>query len=226
MSTSAVLDQLRTHADRNRIAMPHLYRETRTNYRTPTSAPVKPAGVRPPSTAAKQAGYISELLGRLRDHNPEAHEKARAFIAANAEIVINDPATRVRTIKALHAHLSAPAAPRYTSRTRSVHEILADVESDRRYALLKPGTENDWKFYRVATSKAGRKYILVGHADGMGISWEYVRDAHDIAVRLAADPHEAMLDFGRQLGKCGHCGRVLTNQASREAGIGPICARG
>jgi hypothetical protein len=40
---------------------------------------------------------------------------------------------------------------------------------------------------------------------------------------LAAGPKDAMLRYGRELGSCGHCGRTLTNEESREAGIGPVC---
>lgn len=34
----------------------------------------------------------------------------------------------------------------------------------------------------------------------------------------------AMVRYGLELGHCGHCGRTLTNEASREAGIGPVCS--
>lgn len=44
-----------------------------------------------------------------------------------------------------------------------------------------------------------------------------------ILEAIAKDPGEAMLRYGLELGKCGHCGRTLTNEESREAGIGPIC---
>lgn len=35
---------------------------------------------------------------------------------------------------------------------------------------------------------------------------------------------EASMAYGRELGECGNCGRALTNEKSRERGIGPICA--
>ena len=40
-----------------------------------------------------------------------------------------------------------------------------------------------------------------------------------------AGPRDAMLRFGREIGSCGHCGRVLTNDESRRAGIGPVCLK-
>lgn len=42
-------------------------------------------------------------------------------------------------------------------------------------------------------------------------------------LRIAADPLKAAIDFGRLTGKCACCGRKLTNKASVELGIGPIC---
>jgi uncharacterized protein DUF6011 len=33
-----------------------------------------------------------------------------------------------------------------------------------------------------------------------------------------------MVRYGQELGECGHCGRTLTDEASRAAGIGPVCA--
>jgi hypothetical protein len=41
---------------------------------------------------------------------------------------------------------------------------------------------------------------------------------------VAKDPKEAIIKHGRITGQCGCCGRKLTNKASIELGIGPICA--
>lgn len=47
----------------------------------------------------------------------------------------------------------------------------------------------------------------------------------NLVAKVMADPTEAMLTYGREIGRCGHCGTTLTNEASRLAGIGPICAQ-
>lgn len=41
---------------------------------------------------------------------------------------------------------------------------------------------------------------------------------------IAADPRGAAIRYGQRTGTCSCCGRTLTNHASIEAGIGPICA--
>jgi hypothetical protein len=50
------------------------------------------------------------------------------------------------------------------------------------------------------------------------------KDEKDALVRIANDPKEAAVRWGRKTGKCSCCGRTLTNKSSIEAGIGPICA--
>lgn len=61
------------------------------------------------------------------------------------------------------------------------------------------------------------------------VTFKAVREAKaDTLARLqtiAADPGAAAVAYGRRTGTCSCCGRELTNHASIEAGIGPICAQ-
>jgi hypothetical protein len=41
--------------------------------------------------------------------------------------------------------------------------------------------------------------------------------------KVLADPVAAVVRYGIELGVCGVCGKALTNQESREQGIGPVC---
>ena len=43
-------------------------------------------------------------------------------------------------------------------------------------------------------------------------------------VALCSDPIQSAIAYGRQTGACACCGRELTDPASIERGIGPICA--
>lgn len=43
-------------------------------------------------------------------------------------------------------------------------------------------------------------------------------------VRIASNPHAEAIAYGQRTGVCCICGRELTNHASIDAGIGPICA--
>lgn len=81
------------------------------------------------------------------------------------------------------------------------------------------------KFYKVDIPTEGRwagfTFVKVQASDDLypvkGASREIVLDA------IAEDPREAMLRYGREIGRCGHCGRTLTDAESRAYGIGPIC---
>ena len=45
-----------------------------------------------------------------------------------------------------------------------------------------------------------------------------------LAKIAEAGAEAASARYGHEIGECGICGRTLTNDASRERGIGPICA--
>lgn len=47
-----------------------------------------------------------------------------------------------------------------------------------------------------------------------------------IARKILADPVGAAARYGQAIGKCGRCGRTLTDEASRALGLGPVCAEG
>jgi hypothetical protein len=48
--------------------------------------------------------------------------------------------------------------------------------------------------------------------------------AHEVIALIAEDPEAASRRYGQEIGVCGRCGRTLTDEGSRAAGIGPICA--
>jgi hypothetical protein len=80
---------------------------------------------------------------------------------------------------------------------------------------------------------AGALYVVEIEDDAYqgkveGVTFKAAREAKgDTLSRLqtiARNPMEAAVRYGRQTGRCSCCGRELTNQASIDAGIGPICA--
>jgi hypothetical protein len=71
------------------------------------------------------------------------------------------------------------------------------------------------------------KHILGGNENKMGAARPgqgYVGQWDNLVRKVLANPKEAMIRYGKEIGECGDCGRRLTNAASREMGIGPICA--
>ena len=106
----------------------------------------------------------------------------------------------------------------------SIARAIQAAVPEGRYAIERDGVT---KFYQVDKPKdgkwAGRTFVSVQASDD-----KYpVRDAiqrSEILKAIAVDVKGAMLAYGLKLGKCGHCGRTLTDETSRARGIGPICA--
>lgn len=94
-----------------------------------------------------------------------------------------------------------------------------------RYAVEDPA-DGVLKFYKVNRPTegkwAGYTFLDVQASDELH-PIKNRRKKDDILSLILRDPQAAMLRYGIELGKCGHCGRTLTNELSREIGIGPIC---
>jgi hypothetical protein len=113
--------------------------------------------------------------------------------------------------------------------TRRVGRVLvpnADGKSvlAGRYGIDTTGDDrftNDTTFFKLwVGDRGGWKVRMFKSDDEVDISFPT-----QIAVVkvIAKDPEKAMALFGHEFGKCGVCGRGLTNDLSREIGIGPIC---
>lgn len=87
--------------------------------------------------------------------------------------------------------------------------------------------DGDLKFYRVQRPKSG-KWSGWTFVDVQASSDFYpvrpISKAKAVLAKIAKDPRAAGMRYGRELGKCCKCRRILTNKVSRKYGIGPICA--
>jgi hypothetical protein len=97
-----------------------------------------------------------------------------------------------------------------------------------RYALPNgQGAINKHSFYVVERADfgnwAGKTFVKRYKSDEQNSV--PVAQAIVILTRIAADPQGYMTLFGKLEEHCGHCGRRLTNDVSRERGIGPKCAQ-
>lgn len=177
----------------------------------------------------KQVRYI-KFLANTRIMTADVKERLLQALDRGMDFVQTD-----RTIKWLLSQPEfpsrQPAAPVearpqiQTQESYGHRDQLPDVKEGR-YAVENDGV---LKFYRVdrpADGKwAGRTFVSVQASDDFHPikAWD---SKVQILNLIAADPKEAMLRYGKELGKCGHCGRTLTNEESRQYGIGPICREG
>lgn len=89
-----------------------------------------------------------------------------------------------------------------------------DTSDDERFV-------NDTTFFKIwVGDRGGWKVRMFKSDDEVDLAFPT-----QIAVVkvIAKDPEKAMALFGHEFGKCGVCGRGLTNDLSREIGIGPVC---
>lgn len=97
------------------------------------------------------------------------------------------------------------------------------------YAISKDDGElpnvftNELLFFSVWISDDGERWTV-----RMYVSDERVKISrslqYDVLDAIGTDPAAAAARYGHEIGKCGICGRKLTNDESRARGIGPICA--
>jgi len=106
---------------------------------------------------------------------------------------------------------------------------LPPAVPDGYYAV--DNSDGDTAFYRV---KNGRKpgVVFIDTVIGGGFGNRLVREPLPAKNREAvltkiveAGFDEAAARFGRELVMCGRCGRHLTDEVSRELGIGPTCRK-
>lgn len=106
---------------------------------------------------------------------------------------------------------------------REARNKTANTLPEGRYALAIRGVVTFFQVDRPATGKwAGR--VFVSRIDGDTKTPIRGRDGHHIREQIEADPLAAATLYGRESQVCGICQRALTNEESRQRGIGPICA--
>ena len=110
----------------------------------------------------------------------------------------------------------------------SQHEPTAEDVPAGRYAVAtEDGATNALAFYKVDRPTEGRwagyTFVkLIVSDDEQRLS----RAASQAVLAKIAEvgPAEASALYGHEIGSCGVCGKVLTNDESRARGIGPVCA--
>ncbi len=116
------------------------------------------------------------------------------------------------------APAEATPAPQATQTLPKVPAGRYAVESD----------DGTLKFYVVDHGREGTKwegYVFVSvQASDDRYPVRNRAERERILTAIAADPAGASIRYGVEIGACGVCGRTLTDEDSRAAGIGPTCA--
>jgi hypothetical protein len=126
-------------------------------------------------------------------------------------------------LRALPANNNTPRTPAFDGLPKSFYAIPAEVANN---ALADSVVNNDLMFV-VIDEFRGTVYMREVHgAPGdFNRSKLSARDTRAIAGVLRTDSLGFIKLFGTHFTVCGKCGANLTDQASRERGFGPDCAR-
>lgn len=94
---------------------------------------------------------------------------------------------------------------------------------------LVPPREESVRFFKIDAPDEGRwsGYVFVSRQASDDLyPIKDRRDKEQVINRILDDGwKQCLLLYGQKIGKCGHCGRTLTNDESRAYGIGPVCRR-
>jgi len=122
---------------------------------------------------------------------------------------------------------AAPRAQGGSSTSRIMASEFPTV-TEGHYAVTSHTGNNDLDFFRVDTPAegqwAGRLFVkrVIGGRPDQAIRGSEAREL----LKLAEDaPVEARRRYGVEIGRCSCCNRHLTDETSRELGIGPECRR-
>lgn len=188
-------------------------------------APKNPAMAESRDFLASYAGTWSFML----QLQAELEAGNLRFTDRVIEVVLNCKTREARWAKQREAEVAAPIVKQLPEGRRF---YAVDNESGKVTFLRITRTKPTERFPRAMTfvdQVVGGGYIEAGTSvepraritpDG-----RYVGTFQALYEKVVSDPEAAMARFGHEIGRCGYCGRTLTDAESRARGIGPVCAR-
>ena len=160
---------------------------------------------------AEQVGVQALLEGELAKSQGPSKARASALIERLLVLKEQKGSTAVVSAPTTGMDLTGLAGGYYAATVDGVTKF---------FRIDKPaeGRWNGWVFVKIQASDdlhpQGRQ--APGKAY-QGSSQDYLR-------QILANEQEAFALYGKQIGRCGICGRTLTDETSRARGIGPVCA--
>jgi Family of unknown function (DUF6011) len=196
-------------------------------------AAVRPAGQ--PATE-KQFNFIRKLLAE-RVGITEAEDIRNALNDARSRGIF-DKAMASSYIDRLLAIKPNPAEP--TSHIDG-GPLMPSYEDQKAASASRSGDEG-WKRpgavpdgqYAIKGDDEVIRFYSVNTNDGICWVAQHASDdrfnvkgrsRHQILDAIARNPLAAAVLFGHETNHCGRCGKELTREESRAAGIGPVCAK-
>lgn len=198
------------------------------------------------NTRPRADRYVYVLLRDLTTIDAEAGRVGSEWYERNRDtLTVNAGSDWINRLKAKIADIKRNPT-RANAETTPVPNKANVWTEWRRLAsqLTEMGSQHGARFAVATEDGATNKlafWWIVRHTDDRGMVKYFLRQfiggQGPVRVRMSPEamigvarkimdtgPKAAMLLFGQELGSCGHCGRMLTNDESRARGIGPVCA--
>lgn len=181
----------------------------RTYPRTAPAVPTAPAPATP-----RQLDFMADLMVSRR-FDGETRPKYRARVAELNSPEARTALTREAASRFIDYLLTLPAIERPAPAFEEVPvgRYAVEINDTLMFVKVERPEEGRWAGYTFVTRQLGNEFVKVSRQQSTAIL---------VAIRKAGY-EKAMTRYGRELGVCGDCGRKLTNEESRAAGIGPIC---
>lgn len=126
--------------------------------------------------------------------------------------------------------LKAPRPERFTATIEPVPGLDLSVLRGGFYAATVDGVTKFFKIDRVTEGRwADWTFVKIQASDDLHRQGSqkpgqaYKGASENYLQAIIADENAAFALYGAEIGRCGVCGRTLTDETSRELGIGPIC---
>jgi hypothetical protein len=188
---------------------------TMTNPRFTRGAPA--AAMADPGQRPSTDGQIKFLVDLVKQIAQFDVERGRSWWMAlrarqEAGLTFGESSALIDSLKAERNELRAAKSVSATPTRPKIPEGRYAVDTD----------EGHLGFYRVRVSDKGFITVAVMASDEEHeLPW---RTALGVLRKIEVDtPLAALIRYGKEIHVCGVCGRTLTKQSSRDAGIGPIC---
>jgi hypothetical protein len=176
----------------------------------------------------KQRAYLASLI---ESRGTDAHR------ALDLDVVDRVAASRlIDELKSAPIRVPACRFDGSTEHSTAQHErdLLDDDAAAERAAAAEPLPDVPNGRYAVELGEKLKFYVVTrGRLGAVRVRAQASDALHDVSPSgavgraaldaIAVDPRAAAERYGRELGKCGCCGRTLTDAASRANGLGPDC---
>lgn len=154
----------------------------------------------------KQINFIASLRAE-RDLAPLTDEVI-------SQVTKEMASAAIKTLLGMPKAAKTPAQAAPTVEVAAGHyAITSPQDGTLHFFRVDRPTEGRWAGYTFVKRQASDDYYPVKNSE----------QRNNILSIIARDAQAAMIRYGQEIGKCGHCNRTLTDEQSRADGIGPVC---